>query len=126
VKAGARPPEGGASAVKVITAILRPDTLEDVTRDLINAGARGVTATEVLGFGQQHGHAPGPFGAESGAFLLPKLRIDVLVQDRDATAVAEAIAKSVRTGVIGDGKIWICPADGALRVRTGERDDDAV
>jgi nitrogen regulatory protein P-II 1 len=58
--------------------------------------------------------------------LLPKLRIDVVVQDQDAAAVTDAIAKSVRTGTVGDGKIWVCPVDGALRVRTGERDHDAV
>ena len=66
--------------MKVITAILRTDTLDDVTRDVINAGARGMTATEVLGFGQQHGHVPGTPGVEHGAFLLPKLRINVVVQ----------------------------------------------
>jgi nitrogen regulatory protein P-II 1 len=123
---GAAPPEGGVSAVKVITAVLRTDKVDDVTRDLINAGARGMTVTEVLGFGQQHGHAPGPFAVESGALLLPKARIDVVVQDRDAAAVTEAIAKSARTGAIGDGKIWVCPVEGAVRVRTGERDDDAI
>jgi nitrogen regulatory protein PII len=112
--------------VKVITAILRADKVDDVTRDLINAGARGMTATEVLGFGQQHGHVAGPFAAEREAILLPKVRIDVVVRDEEAAAVAEAIAKSARTGAIGDGKIWICPAEHALRVRTGERDNDAV
>ena len=66
------------------------------------------------------------FAAEREALLLPKVRIDVVVRDQDATAVAEAIAKSARTGAIGDGKIWVCPVDGALRVRTGERDDDAA
>ena len=112
--------------MKVITAILRPDRVDDVARDLINAGARGMTVTEVLGFGQQHGHAPGSFDGEREALLLPKIRIDVVVRDQDATTVAEAIAKSARTGAIGDGKIWVCPVGGALRVRTGERDDDAV
>ena len=112
--------------MKVITAVLRPDKVDDVARDLINAGARGMTVTEVLGFGQQHGHALGPFAAERGALLLPKVRIDVVVRDQDATAVAEAIAKSARTDAIGDGKIWVCPVEGALRVRTGERDDDAI
>jgi len=112
--------------VKVITAILRPDRVDDVARDLINAGARGMTVTEVLGFGQQRGHAHGSFTAEREALLLPKVRIDVVVRDQDAATVAEAIAKSARTGAIGDGKIWVCPVDGALRVRTGERDDDAV
>jgi nitrogen regulatory protein P-II 1 len=112
--------------VKVITAILRVDKLDDVTRDLVNAGARGMTVTEVLGFGQQHGHTPGSFAAERGALLLPKVRIDVVVQDQDAAGMAETIAKSARTGAIGDGKIWVCPVGEVLRVRTGERDDDAV
>ena len=112
--------------MKVITAVLRPDKVDDVARDLINAGARGMTVTEVLGFGQQHGHAQGPSAAERGALLLPKVRIDVVVRDQDATAVAEAIAKSAKSDAIGDGKIWVCPVEGALRVRTGERDDDAI
>jgi nitrogen regulatory protein P-II 1 len=112
--------------VKVITAIVRPDRVDDVARDLINAGARGMTVTEVLGFGQQHGHAAGVSAAPGGPVLLPKVRIDVVVQDREAATVAEAIAKSARTGAIGDGKIWVCPVDRALRVRTGDRDDDAV
>jgi nitrogen regulatory protein P-II 1 len=80
---------------------------------------------EVHGFGQQYGHmAPG--GSDQTAFILPKLRIDVLVQDESAGPVADAIAKSVNTGAIGDGKMWICPVDSVLRVRTGERDRDAV
>jgi nitrogen regulatory protein P-II 1 len=112
--------------VKVITAVLRPNTVDEVTRDLINAGARGMTVTEVLGFGQQRGHAPGAVAAEREALLLPKVRIDVVVQDKDAAAVAETIAKSARTGAIGDGKIWVCPVDEVLRVRTGERDNSAV
>jgi len=112
--------------VKVITAIIRVGELDDVTRALIKAGARGVTVTEARGFGQQFGHAQEHYPVERAALLLPKLRIDVLVHDQDAAAVADAIAKSVRTGAIGDGKIWVCPVAGALRVRTGERDDDAV
>ena len=75
---------------------------------------------------RQYGHiAPGR-SADQNAFVLPKLRIDVLVQDESAGPVADVIAKSVNTGAIGDGKIWICPVDGILRVRTGERDRDAV
>jgi nitrogen regulatory protein P-II 1 len=111
--------------MKVITAIVRAGKLEDVTRDLVNAGARGMTVTEVRGFGQQHGHAPGA-AASRGPVLLPKFRLDLLVRDEEAAAVADTIAKSVRTGAVGDGKIWVCPVDGALRVRTGERDDAAV
>jgi len=85
-----------------------------------------MTVTEVRGFGQQYGHVPGACPAGRAAFLLPKLRIDVVVQDQEAVVMADAIAKSVRTGAIGDGKIWVCPVDAALRVRTGERDRDAV
>ncbi|HEX7161255.1 MAG TPA: P-II family nitrogen regulator [Trebonia sp.] len=112
--------------MKLITAIVRADKLDDATRALVNAGARGMTATEVRGFGQQYGHAREASPTERATLLLPKFRIDVVVQDQQATAVADAIAKSVRTGAIGDGKIWMCAADGALRVRTGERDEDAI
>ena len=112
--------------MKLITAIVRAGGLDDVTRAVINAGARGMTVTEVRGFGQQYGHVPEAYPAERTTLLLPKLRIDVVVQDQEAAVVADAIAKSVRTGAVGDGKIWICPVDGALRARTGERDHDAV
>ena len=112
--------------MKLITAMVRAGELDNVTRAVINAGARGMTVAEVRGFGQQYGHVPAAYPAERAALLLPKLRIDVVVQDQEAAVVAEAIAKSVRTGAIGDGKIWVCPVDGALRVRTGERDHDAV
>lgn len=112
--------------MKLITAVVRLGELDDVTRTVINAGARGMTVTEVRGFGQQYGGVPEAYAAERAAFLLPKLRIDVVVQDQEAAAVADAIAKSVRTGVIGDGKIWVCPVDAAQRIRTGERDHDAV
>jgi nitrogen regulatory protein P-II 1 len=112
--------------VKLITAIVRAGKLDDVTRAVVNAGARGMTVTEVRGFGQQYGHVPESYPAEPATLLLPKLRIDVVAEDQEAAAVADAIAKSVRTGAIGDGKIWVCPVDGALRVRTGERDRDAV
>jgi len=111
--------------MKLITAVVKPGKLDDVMRAVSGAGARGLTVTEVRGFGQQYGHmgrgAPGP-----DVLVLPKLRIDVLVQDEAAGPVTEAIAKSAGTGAIGDGKIWVCPVDSALRVRTGERDRDAV
>jgi nitrogen regulatory protein P-II 1 len=112
--------------VKVITAVVGAGRLDDVTRAVINAGARGMTVTEVRGFGQQYGHMPEVDPAGRTALLLPKLRIDVVVQDQEAAVVADAIAKSARTGDIGDGKIWVCPVDAALRVRTGERDRGAV
>jgi nitrogen regulatory protein PII len=112
--------------VKLITAVIRAGKLDDVTRAVVNSGARGMTVAEVRGFGQQYGHLAETCPAERATFLLPKLRIDVVVQDQQVTAVADAIAKSVRTCAIGDGKIWMGAVDGALRVRTGERDEDAI
>lgn len=112
--------------MKVITAVVRAEKLDDVTHAIIDAGARGMTVTEVRGFGQQHGHVPGAYLADRATLLLSKLRIDVVVQDQEAELMADAIAKSARTGAIGDGKIWVCPVDGVLRVRTGERGHDAV
>lgn len=112
--------------MKVITAIVRAGKLDDVMRAVINAGARGMTVTEARGFGQQYGHLPGARPVEGASLLLPRLRVDVVVEDEEAAVVTDAIAKSVRTGVVGDGKIWTCPVDSALRVRTGERDHDAV
>ena len=112
--------------MKLITAIVGAGKLDDMTRAVVDAGARGMTVTEVRGFGQQYGHAPGTSPAERATVLLPKLRVDIVVRDQDAAVVVDAIAGSAKTSVIGDGKIWVCPVDGAWRVRTGERDDDAV
>ena len=100
--------------------------LDQVMRAATAAGARGLTATEVRGFGQQYGHLAGAAQVAAGAVVLPKLRVETVVQDEAAGPVTEAIARAVRTGVIGDGKIWVCTVDSALRVRTGERDRDAV
>ena len=111
--------------MKLITAVVRPGKLDDVMDAVSGAGARGLTVTEVRGFGQQYGHME-PGAADRNALVLPKLRVDVLVQDESAGPVTDAIAKSVGTGAIGDGKIWVCPVDSVLRVRTGERDRDAV
>jgi len=112
--------------VKLITAIVRAGELDVVTRAVIDAGARGMTVAEVRGFGQQFGHDPGAHLAAARALLLPKLRVDLLVRDEQVATVVEAIAKSVRTGVIGDGKIWVSPVDDTLRIRTGQRGSHAV
>jgi nitrogen regulatory protein PII len=112
--------------VKLITAIVRPEKLDDVTRAVTDAGARGLTVTEVRGFGQQYGHLAAVHPDDREILVLPKLRIDVVVQDQAAGPVADAIATSVNSGTIGDGKIWVCPVDSVLRVRTGERDRNAV
>jgi nitrogen regulatory protein P-II 1 len=113
----------GGDDMKLVTGVVKPDKLDAVARAVSASGARGMTATEVHGFGQQFGHL-GP--GRPDAAVLPKLRIDVLTSDESAWPVAEAIAKAVGTGTIGDGKIWIGPVEGALRVRTGERDLAAV
>jgi len=112
--------------MKLITAVVKPDKLDDVMHAVSSAGARGLTVTEVRGFGQQYGHVTAERPADAAALVLPKLRIDVLISDDQASLVADSIAKAVNTHTIGDGKIWISPVEGALRVRTGERDEDAV
>lgn len=112
--------------MKLVTAVVKLETLDDVIEAVSGVGARGMTVTEVRGFGQQYGHHPGDQLPDAGVLVLPKLRVDVLTTDELAWPVAEAIAKAVDTGTIGDGKIWISPVEGALRVRTGERDLDAI
>ncbi len=112
--------------MKLVTAVIRPEKLDELMRAVTDAGARGLTVTEVRGFGQQYGYREAVEGANQRALVLPKLRVDAVVQDEAAGPVADAIAKSVNTGTIGDGKIWICDVESVLRVRTGERDRDAV
>lgn len=112
--------------MKLVTAMVKLDKLDDVVEAVSAAGARGLTATEVRGFGQQFGHHGLDRPADAAVLVLPKLRIDVLTKDELAWPIADAIAKAVNTGAIGDGKIWISAVEGALRVRTGERDMAAV
>jgi nitrogen regulatory protein P-II 1 len=116
--------------MKLITAILRPERLDELI-DVVIDRSHGMTVTEVRGFGRQFGHfSAGPVDiglpVSRKPALLSKIRIDVLVLDEDAEALVEAIAKHARTETIGDGKIWLTPVDGAMRVRTGERGRDAV
>jgi nitrogen regulatory protein PII len=113
-------------AMKLVTAVVKLDKLDEVVHAAAAAGARGLTATEVRGFGQEYGHQGGHGPADATVLVLPKLRTEILTSDELAWPVAEAIAKAVNTGTIGDGKIWISPVEGALRVRTGERDLAAV
>ena len=114
--------------MKLITAVVKPGLRDSVMEAVSAAGAHGLTATEVQGFGQQFGHLDEevPMWPNWRAALLPKLRIDVVVNDALADRVTEAIVKAVNTGTIGDGKIWITPVSAAIRVRTGERDEKAV
>ncbi len=120
--------------MKLITAIIKPEKLDELIGVITDLGARGLTVTDVRGFGQQYGQlaasrAYGEAASVTGdikAVLLPKVRLDVVVLDDDADAMAEAMAKQARTGGIGDGKIWMATVDSAIRVRTGERGRDAV
>ena len=111
--------------MKLITAIIRADNLDELVPVLIANRVPGLTVTEVRGFGRQYGRLAAD-QADAATGLLPKVRLDIVVLDDDAETIAEAIAKQARTETIGDGKIWITPVDGVLRVRTGERDRAAV
>jgi nitrogen regulatory protein P-II 1 len=115
--------EEAASHMKLITAVVKPDIADDLVIAVTEAGARGLTAVEAIGFGQQYGHGSPP---DSPAVPLPKIRVDIVVRDADAETVTNAIAKCANTGTIGDGKIWVSTVDNVIRVRTGERDDSAL
>jgi nitrogen regulatory protein PII len=112
--------------MKQVTAVLKPFKLEDVKSALEMLGIQGLTVSEVQGFGRQRGHTEVYRGAEYTVDLVPKVRIDVLVTDGDAAKVVDAIVEAARTGKIGDGKVWVTDVDAVVRVRTGERDADAV
>jgi nitrogen regulatory protein PII len=111
--------------MKLITAIVRPDKLDELIGALVNNRAHGLTVTEVRGFGRQFGQLAA--GASlSRVILLHKIRLEVVALDDDVETLVEAIAKHARTEAIGDGKIWVTPVDSALRVRTGDRDRAAI
>jgi len=112
--------------MKLVTAVIKPFKLDDVRAALETAGVAGLTVTEVQGYGRQKGHTEVYRGAEYTVDLVPKLKIEALVDDLDADDVVTAIAKSARTGSIGDGKVWVTGVDALLRIRTGERDHDAL
>ena len=111
--------------MKLITAILRPEKLDELIETLIASRAHGLTLTEVRGFGRQFGQLSGRPILPRAA-LLPKMRLEVVALDDDVEPLVEAIAKHARTETIGDGKIWVTTVDSVLRVRTGERDRAAV
>lgn len=108
--------------MKLVTAVLNPFTLDDVRVALENAGVHGMTVTEVRGYGRQRGHTEVYRGAEYQVDFIPKVRVDTLVEEAGVDAVIEAIVGAARTGKIGDGKVWVCPVDAMVRVRTGDRD----
>jgi nitrogen regulatory protein P-II 1 len=112
--------------VKLITAIIKPFKLDDVKEALSAVNENGMTVTEVRGFGRQRGHTEVYRGAEYTVEFLPKVRIEIVVDDLDAKRVADTIVDAARTGKIGDGKVWITPVEELVRVRTGEIGHDAL
>jgi nitrogen regulatory protein P-II 1 len=112
--------------MKLITAVLKPFKLEEVKAALQELGVHGLTVTEATGYGRQHGHTEVYRGAEYRVDLVPKVRLETVVEDDDAERVMAAIVQAARTGRIGDGKVWALPVDTLIRVRTGERGPDAI
>ncbi len=112
--------------MKLITGIIKPFKLDDVKAALESFGVAGITVSEVQGYGRQRGHTEVYRGAEYRVDFVPKVRIEVLVDDDDSDDVVEVIVKSAATGKIGDGKVWVTPIDTIVRVRTGERGRDAI
>jgi nitrogen regulatory protein P-II 1 len=112
--------------MRLITAIVKPFKLDDVKTALEAFGVHGMTVSEASGYGRQRGHTEVYRGAEYTVDLVPKVRIEVLVEDADANDVMDVVAKAARTGRIGDGKVWAIPVEAVVRVRTGERGADAL
>jgi nitrogen regulatory protein P-II 1 len=112
--------------MKKIEAIIKPFKLDEVKEALARAGIEGLTVSEVKGFGRQKGHTELYRGAEYVVDFLPKVKLEIAVDDSKAAAVVEAIVNAARTGHIGDGKIFVLPIDEAVRIRTGERGGDAL
>ncbi len=112
--------------MKLVTAIVKPFKLDEVKDALKDAGIQGMTVTESRGFGRQRGHTEVYRGAEYQIDFVPKVRIEILVDDGIVDRVVEAITESARTGSIGDGKIWVTPAESVTRIRTGETGSEAI
>ncbi|MCU1692182.1 MAG: nitrogen regulatory protein 1 [Frankiales bacterium] len=115
--------------MRLVTAVVKPFKLDDVKHALEALGVQGMTVSEVQGFGRQRGHTEVYRGAEYTVSFVPKVRLEVLVDDVDAASVVDAIVQSASTGStgsIGDGKVWTTPVDDVVRVRTGERGAEAL
>ena len=112
--------------MRLVTAIIKPHMLDEVKTALESFGVEGMTVSEASGFGRQRGHTEVYRGAEYTVDLVPKVRLEVLVDDSDVKDIVEVLVKSARTGRIGDGKVWAVPVDDVVRVRTGERGADAL
>ena len=112
--------------MKLVTAVIKPFKLDDVRSALSDTGVQGMTVTEVKGFGRQKGHTELYRGAEYVVDFLPKVKLEMVVDDAMVEQVEEAISKAAHTGKIGDGKIFVQPVDEIIRIRTGETGSDAI
>jgi nitrogen regulatory protein P-II 1 len=112
--------------MKLIVGIIKPFKLDDVKETIKELGVQGLTVSDVQGFGRQRGHTEIYRGAEYTVDFVPKVRVEILVDDHDADRVAQQLMDAARTGQIGDGKVWIVPIDDAYRIRTGESGPDAL
>jgi nitrogen regulatory protein P-II 1 len=112
--------------MKLVTAIIKPFKVDDVKEALRALGVQGMTVSEVQGFGRQRGHTEVYRGAEYTVDFVPKVRVEVLTDDADASGVVDAIVNAARTDKIGDGKVWLTPVENVIRIRTGEMGHDAL
>ncbi len=123
---GARGGGGKLAPVKLVTAIVKPHRIENVKEALRELGVSGLTTTDVEGFGRQRGHTEVYRGAEYQVDFVPKVKVEVVVEDADVDGVVDAIVEAARTGKIGDGKLWVGDVDRVIRIRTGEMGSDAL
>jgi len=112
--------------MKLVTAIIKPFKLQEVREALVNSGVEGLTITEVKGYGRQKGHTEMYRGAEYTVDTLPKIKLEILVNDEKVSDATDAVVKSANTGKIGDGKIFITNVDQIIRIRTGETNNEAI
>jgi nitrogen regulatory protein P-II 1 len=112
--------------MKLVTAVIKPHKWEEVRSALEMVGITGMTVSEVSGYGRQKGHTEVYRGAEYDIALVPKIRVEIVVDDPEADEVVQTIVKSSRTGRIGDGKVWVVPVESVVRVRTGDEDEAAL
>jgi len=112
--------------MKLVTAVIKPHKWEEVRAALETVGVTGMTVSEVSGYGRQKGHTEVYRGAEYDIALVPKVRIEIVVDDGDVEPVTDAIVSAAATGQIGDGKVWVSGVDSVVRVRTGDRDELAI
>jgi len=112
--------------MKLIVAIVKPFKVGDVKEALHGLGVQGLTVSEVQGFGRQRGHTEVYRGAEYTVDFVPKVRLEILVDDEESQRVVDALMAAARTGKIGDGKVWVVPIESAYRIRTGEAGRDAL